>query len=1029
MKLNLKVEPFWLTNLPYSHKSSLQVTETGLLESGQTPKHFDWQEINALLVIDKGFLFATIVWQSQGEIHRFSWLPKKQAEALLAQANIGWCSFHGQRLIPLADSCYQLLNPDKNKRYLRKQIWLTIKNKASAEMKRWPKVMPEKGLNPKQQQAFERLQALAHWSTSDLQQYQQSYVASEQKRFADYFSTIEANPLTHHQQIACITDEVNNLVLAGAGTGKTSVMVGRAGYLINSNQARPDEILLLAFGKKAAKEMSERINTRLGINDLSISTFHALGQSIIATVEGKQPSLSPLAQDEKAKQTWLHQQFSHLLTLSSNADLRALTLEYFNLYLFEQKRAFEFNSRGEHYAYLKDNNIKSLQGDKVKSYGELLIANWLFKMGIKYHYQVPYLSKDPHRKVPVPQIKALDFRPYKPAFYLPDKNIYIEFWQLDNNGETPAFIDKTLYQQGIAWQRQLHQHHQTRLIETSDVLLEQGNLLPTLAKQLTQLGTCFNPLSDDDLFSAFADTGAIDKLTNLLGQMLSLYKGGGFDSNKLSKQIKQLYGQQQNNLPFAKNNTSSAQINLALQLLAPLYQAYQAMLAQQRQIDFDDMIIKATRYIQTGKFTSPWSYIMVDEFQDISAPRAGLVKALRDAVSGASLFCVGDDWQAIYRFAGSEVSLTRDFADYFGETQITTLDKTFRFNNSICDIASRFVSKNPAQLAKTLTTLNQVDKPAVSLYLSDLTNTENNLARLKTIFTAISTQICTQISTQIASQSLDNKASFSVFLLARYHYLLPEREQLTDLSQTFPYLNISALTIHASKGMEADFVVVLGLCQGKHGFPADKVNHLLIETLLPVEQSQPTTGAYRHAEERRLFYVALTRAKHQIYLLADEHRPSEFVLELLTDNYPITQVSFKPSPSLSLAKKPSDSHDKVNCRHCHSGFLQQKSSRQGVFYNCSNYPYCDHSEQACPKCHQLMLLKGKFKQCSNHDCDNRLKVCPQCQGELRKRSGPYGDFLGCKNYRSIAAKESNQQSGCDYKEVIVADYAEVIDSQ
>src|SRR5690606_3200395 len=140
----------------------------------------------------------------------------------------------------------------------------------------------------------------AGWQDDDLEKMRQSYVARQLQRYADVFAAVESQPLTERQREACVGDEDNNLVLAGAGTGKTSVMVGRDGYLLKSGQAQASEILMLAFANKAAAEMQERIDHRLGKCGITASTFHKLGKEIIAKVEGQQPSLTPLAEDDKA---------------------------------------------------------------------------------------------------------------------------------------------------------------------------------------------------------------------------------------------------------------------------------------------------------------------------------------------------------------------------------------------------------------------------------------------------------------------------------------------------------------------------------------------------------------------------------------------------------------------------------------------------------------------------------------------------------------------------------------------------------
>ncbi|WDE09840.1 UvrD-helicase domain-containing protein [Thalassomonas haliotis] len=955
MKLNLSIKPHWLINLLTRHQECLHLDEQRLSDSRSgSAQEYPWQEMPCLPQIDRGFIFAALIWQHQGKVYRFSWLPEKKAEQMLVQASQAWCRIHGQQLIAAANACYRLLHPGNEKRYLRQQTWLNIKSHAQSALKSWPDILPATGLTSGQQQAFKRLQYLAKWSEKDLQQYRQDFIRHQQNHFADFFHQVEANPLTQQQQVACITDEHNNLVLAGAGTGKTSVMVGRTGYLLRSRQADAGEILLLAFGNKAAKEMDERLKQRLGRDDIKASTFHALGQTIITKVEGKAPDLTPLARDENAKQQWLEQQLNQRLTgAAPDSDYPDLVLAYLERYRYPRRTTFDFTTLAQHIAYLKDNRIKSLSGDKVHSYGELLIADYLFKTGISYHYRQPYTPPNKHRDTPAPALKTADFRPYKPAFYLPEYDIVIEFRHINPDGKTPDFIDGKNYQEEISAQRQFHKNNNSGLIELDQTLLSSGQLPRALEQQLKKYALASTPVSNQALLDKFSDNGALEKLGQLLSKMLTLYKAGNFNKNSLGKHIKAFFA----NKPEGLLHGGADQVDLTLQLLAPLYQAYQAMLARQEQIDFDDMITKATAYIQSGQFTSPWSYIMVDEFQDISAPRAKLVKALRDAVSRASLFCVGDDWQAIYRFAGSDVSLTRHFAAYFGQTSITTLDKTFRFNNSICDVASRFISQNPAQLTKKLTTFNRVKTPAVTLIklsLTGLPGSENNKSQNSTILTPVN-DILKDIS--MTRTKLAREKSCSVLLLARYHHLLPDNSALKQLTQQFPALAIKAMSIHASKGMEADIVLVLGLDQGKQGFPAEKGEPLLIDALLPLEENNRQSPA--HAEERRLFYVALTRAKDHVYLLTDRQKPSAFVRELITAQYPINRedpdkhvLSTTTAEDVEQDSTPSP---RTNCPVCKTGVLTARAGRYGNFYSCSHYPYCEHTEKAANNDCQAVL--------------------------------------------------------------------------
>ncbi|MBV8045140.1 DNA helicase IV, partial [Pluralibacter sp.] len=287
-----------------------------------------------------------------------------------------------------------------------------------------------------------------------------------------------------------------------------------------------------------------------------------------------------------------------------------------------------------------------------------------------------------------------------------------------------------------------------------------------------------------------------------------------------------------------------------VKLMAPLLKAWKTALKEENAVDFSGLIHQAINVLEKGRFVSPWKYILVDEFQDISPQRAALLAALRQQNSQTTLFAVGDDWQAIYRFSGAQLSLTTAFNHYFGEGDLCALDTTYRFNGRIGEIANRFIQQNPHQLSKPLNSLTAGDKKAVTLL------TDN------------------QLDVLLDKLSGYAKPDERILILARYHHLKPAA--LEKASTRWPHLQIDFMTIHASKGQQADYVIVLGLQQGQDAFPAPARESIMEQALLAQEEDFPD------AEERRLLYVALTRARHRVWLLYSKEEPSTFV-ETLTE--------------------------------------------------------------------------------------------------------------------------------------------------
>ncbi|OCQ52086.1 Helicase IV [Photorhabdus australis subsp. thailandensis] len=285
-----------------------------------------------------------------------------------------------------------------------------------------------------------------------------------------------------------------------------------------------------------------------------------------------------------------------------------------------------------------------------------------------------------------------------------------------------------------------------------------------------------------------------------------------------------------------------------IRLMGPLLKAWKSELKAECAVDYSGLIHQAINILEKGRFISPWKHIMVDEFQDISPLRAKLLTALRTQNSQSCLFTVGDDWQAIYRFRGAESVLTTVFADCFGERVECVLDTSYRFNDRIGEIANTFVQQNPNQLNKPLNSLTKGNKKSVVIL------SEEQLEPL-----------LNKMSGYVTEQE-------TVLLLARYHHLKPEL--LKKATTRWPKLKIEFMTIYASKGQQADYVIILGLHQGNDGFPAPERESVMERVLLPQLENFPD------AEERRLLYVALTRAKKQVWLMQDKKNPSIFVRQL-----------------------------------------------------------------------------------------------------------------------------------------------------
>lgn len=490
-------------------------------------------------------------------------------------------------------------------------------------------------------------------------------------QYAPFFASVESSPLNPAQAEAVVNGEQSLLVLAGAGSGKTSVLVARAGWLLMRGEAAADQILLLAFGRKAADEMDDRIRERLNTDEIAAQTFHALALAIIQHGSKKVPTVSVLENDTDARQV-----------------------------------------------------------------------------------------------------------------------LFIEAWQ-QQCSEKKA--------QAKGWRQWLEEELEWEVPE--------GNF--------------------------WEDKPLQRRLAARLDRWVSLMRmHGGAQAEMIAS------------APEEVRNLFSKRVKL----MAPLLKAWKTALKAENAVDFSGLIHQAIHILEKGRFISPWKHILVDEFQDISPQRAALLAALRKQNSNTTLFAVGDDWQAIYRFSGAQLSLTTAFHHYFGEGESCVLDTTYRFTHRIGDVANRFIQQNPHQLRKPLNSLAAGDKNAVTLLAED---------RLDALLDKLSGYA---------------KPDERILLLARYHYLKPA--VLEKAATRWPQLTLDFMTIHASKGQQADYVIVLGLQEGKEGFPAPARESIMEQALLPAPEDYPD------AEERRLLYVALTRARKRVWLLFSKEAPSPFVEDL-----------------------------------------------------------------------------------------------------------------------------------------------------
>ncbi|MDE0347719.1 MAG: UvrD-helicase domain-containing protein, partial [Boseongicola sp.] len=776
----------------------------------------------------------------------------------------------------------------------------------------------------------------------------EAFVANELVRSRDLFDRIEARPLTDEQRRAVVVDEQRNLVVAAAGSGKTSVIVAKAGWLIRRGFRKPSELLLLAFARDARNEMEERIGKRLGTaaDGVAVRTFHGLGMAIIGKAEGRRPALARSAESDRVLFDQLKRIVSDLLAVDA---LSENVMEWFQDQFAPYRSVHEFPNWWAYWNYIRQHEIRSLKGDEVKSYEECEIANFLHLNGIAYQYEAPYEH----------ETSTAERRQYKPDFHLPDQGIYIEHFGIDAKGNTAPFVDREKYHEEMAWKRKLHAGRGTVLVETFTHERADGRLIRNLERKLAAHGVELAPIPRDRVFALLEEQRRVDPFIRLLATFLQHFKGSRLSLEEVAKK--------------ARFVVDRGRAKAFLEVFGPVFERYQETLAQAGEIDFHDMISRAAEHVEAGRSRSRFGYILVDEFQDISPSRARLLKALLDGAPGAQLLAVGDDWQAIYRFGGSDIAVMREFGERFGAFERIDLGTTFRCADRISAVATDFVLRNPAQIRKTVRATRKAEGPAVHVGLPG----EGGLSLLK------------EALDRIDEDAKGYEGISEVLLLGRYRHLRPPN--LDSLGRQHPRLRFSYMTVHRAKGLEADYVVVLGLCAGRLGFPVEIADDPLLVMAAP--------EAHPNAEERRLLYVALTRARRQAFLLAEGGAPSAFATELINERERGTIFGRLPEGDAA-------------CPQCKEGRLERReNARDGsVFYGCSNWPHCEHKGRPCPKCRTgLPVRSGDGFRC--RDCGASIDACPDCGVWLETRMGRFGRFLGYSNYAACEYTRNLQRRG------------------
>ena len=663
----------------------------------------------------------------------------------------------------------------------------------------------------------------------------------------DFFDHCLKYPLDQQQRRSIVSEEDNCLVVSSAGSGKTSSIIGKVKYLTDVKGIAPHRILLISYTNKAAAELTERMAT----DGLKGYTFHKLAIDIIGKATGTKPSICDNTDS-------LFVDIYH--TLLGNKAFKNSVVEYFIDYQtneadWEQRK----NERREKLSEQKNVQLKAMFPDMdgrtiyVRSEQEQKICFVLSSLGVKFRYEEPYehqLADEMHSQ-------------YRPDFSIYfeqggiTKRIYLEHFGVDEHGLVPSWFakDKGItyeeanqkYNNSITWKKAAHEKFGTQLLATSSADFHYYDIRDKLKKMLEDAGVPIQEKTDEELYDLILPKGSKQEkaFIRLVVTFVTLVKSS-------CKSVKDILIQ-------AKNADDERSVFIIKNIFQPVYERYISALSNNNQIDFTDAILQATEICRTSHPVE-YDYIIVDEFQDISVDRYNFLKVLREGNPPAKLYCVGDDWQSIYRFSGSDMALFNQFPEYFGATEINKIETTYRFGEPLVSLSSYFIQRNKAQIQKDIHSFDSEMKTELEFYSYDRRD------------------YCNMIGQLVASIPSDK----SIFLLGRYSfddYYLSFMYQSIKEGNRFFYViggrKIEFLTIHKSKGLEADYVILLQCNKDTYGFPSLVSDDPVLNYVLTKSDQFP------YGEERRLFYVAITRAKMKTLVLYDKRFPSVFVDEFL----------------------------------------------------------------------------------------------------------------------------------------------------
>ena len=800
------------------------------------------------------------------------------------------------------------------------------------------------------------------------------HLVSEKSYLDGILSEVDPNiKLDDEQRKVVLSDEDYTLVIAGAGAGKTTTVSAKVKYLVERKGIRPDQILVISFTNKAVGELQDKINKALKI-DCPVTTFHKTGYAIRRRQETEE---RVRIVTEGYMFNVVNDYLKH--NILEYPELVDKLILFFGSYFDAPYEGDDLNS---FFNYITKADFTTLRGnmdeytekvidqrsgryvtiahERLRSLQEVVIANFLYMNNIEYTYEKTY-----------PYNILRSHKPYTPDFTITqgEKIAYIEHFGITEDGRNNRYTQEQLniYKKEVNDKILLHRQHDTDLIYTFSAYNDGRDLLVHLQEELIAHGFELKRRPSKEVFEKIVSTEEnkyISRLVKFVCTFIQNFKTNDFVIDD-----------------FARFRTSSSneRTKLFLTICEQCYLEYSKRLKEYHAIDFEDMINDSARILREEEVQGKkldFKYIIVDEYQDISRQRFNLTKELCK-LCNAKVIAVGDDWQSIYAYAGSDITLFTDFKNTFGYGLELCITKTYRNAQEVIDIAGGFVQKNLSQIRKALISPKHIEHPIVIKTYTEEVDRKEDEGKGGKYF------LIGKCVEEIMDGLISKYEHPKILLLGRYGFdgynLTKSADFIYDdktgsvRSKKYNADYFDFMTVHRAKGLGYDHVIIINARNETYGFPSQVQEDPVLKYVVKDDHS------YDYAEERRLFYVALTRTKNRVYIITPQQHPSEFVLELIRD-YPQVKVFGK------IDKEPQEKTQDKRCPVC--GYplqLRYKKAYGLKLWICTNEPeICDFMTNN---------LAGD---------EMTIMKCDKCKdGYLIVKDGRgSGPFLGCTNYKA-----------------------------